>query len=54
MHCDNISLNSPYNDKTFQTNAVEKIKNIFYVPYIFSDKHGVYELMWKCNESAER
>ena len=31
----------------FQTQAVEKIKHMFYVKYIFSENHAVYETMSK-------
>ena len=34
-HYDNISLNSPYNEKSFRTNYVEEIKTHFTVRNFF-------------------
>jgi hypothetical protein len=45
---DHISLNFPYNEKTFSRKLGEKIKtHVLYPITFFFENHAVYGIMWK-------
>jgi len=44
--CGNISINSSYYEKVFQS-SVEKIKTHIFCSISFPDNRVVYEIMWR-------